>query len=86
MERNVTVINESGIHARPASIFAKKANEFDSDVLLIYKGKEVNAKSIMGIMSLSISKNSEITIKAKGSDEEEAVNALTQIVESGFGE
>lgn len=86
MERNVKVINETGIHARPASLFTKKANQFESDVMLIYKGKEVNAKSIMGIMSLGIIKNSEITIKAEGSDEEKAVNALVELIESGFGE
>ena len=64
----------------------KKASEFTSTVEVKCKGKVVNAKSIMGIMSLGLGKGEEITICANGDDEEAAVNALVELVDSGFGE
>ena len=86
MEKVVVIKNETGLHARPAGMFVKKASEFSSNVEVKYKDKVVNAKSIMGIMSLGLGKGQEITICATGSDEESAVNALVELVESGFGE
>ena len=86
MERLVSIKNASGLHARPAGMFVKKAAEFKSTVEVIAKGKTVNAKSIMGIMSLGLGKGEEVTICATGADEEAAVNALVELVESGFGE
>ena len=86
MERLVSIKNASGLHARPAGMFVKKAAEFKSTVEVIAKGKTVNAKSIMGIMSLGLGKGEEVTICATGADEESAVNALVELVESGFGE
>ena len=77
MEKLVSIKNASGLHARPAGMFVKKAAEFKSTVEVIAKGKTVNAKSIMGIMSLGL---------AKGEDEEAAVNTLVELIESGFGE
>ena len=85
-ERTVIVTNETGLHARPAGMFVKKASEFTSTVEVKCKGKVVNAKSIMGIMSLGLGKGEEVTICAAGADEEAAVNALVELVESGFGE
>ncbi len=67
-------------------MFVKKAAEFKSTVEVIAKGKTVNAKSIMGIMSLGLAKGDELTISAKGEDEETAVNTLVELIESGFGE
>ena len=86
MERLVSIKNASGLHARPAGMFVNKAAEFKSTVEVIAKGKTVNAKSIMGIMSLGLAKGDELTISAKGEDEETAVNTLVELIESGFGE
>ena len=67
-------------------MFVKKAAEFKSTVEVIAKGKTVNAKSIMGIMSLGLAQGDELTISANGEDQESAVNALVELVEGGFGE
>ncbi|OPJ56824.1 HPr family phosphocarrier protein [Alkalithermobacter paradoxus] len=86
MERKVMIVNESGLHARPAGMFVKKASEFKSSVEIEFNGKKINAKSIMGVMSLGLSKGSEITIIVNGEDAQNAMNALVELVESGFGE
>ncbi len=86
MKRDVIVKNESGMHARPASIFVKKANGFNSNIEIEAVGKKVNAKSIMGILSLGITKGNQISIIAEGEDATAAVNALVELVESEFGE
>lgn len=86
MEKVVVIKNETGLHARPAGMFVKKASEFTSAIEVKCKGKVVNAKSIMGIMSLGLGKGEEITISAIGADEEAAIDALSELVESGFGE
>ncbi|QJA09334.1 HPr family phosphocarrier protein [Romboutsia sp. CE17] len=86
MEKVVSIKNASGLHARPAGMFVKKASEFKSTVEVIAKGKTVNAKSIMGIMSLGLAKGDELIISANGEDEERAVNTLVELIESGFGE
>ncbi|SCH18543.1 MULTISPECIES: HPr family phosphocarrier protein [unclassified Romboutsia] len=86
MEKIVSIKNASGLHARPAGMFVKKAAEFKATVEVIAKGKTVNAKSIMGIMSLGLGKGDELTISAKGEDEEAAVNTLVELIEGGFGE
>ena len=86
MEKLVSIKNASGLHARPAGMFVKKAAEFKSTVEVVAKGKTVNAKSIMGIMSLGLAQGEEITVVANGEDEDAAVAALVELVESGFGE
>lgn len=86
MEKIVTIKNASGLHARPAGMFVKKAAEFKSVVEVKAKGKTVNAKSIMGIMSLGLAQGDEVVIVANGEDQEAAVNALVELIESGFGE
>ena len=86
MEKLVSIKNASGLHARPAGMFVKKAAEFKSTVEVVAKGKTVNAKSIMGIMSLGLAQGEEITVVANGEDEAAAVAALVELVESGFGE
>lgn len=86
MKKNLVIKNESGMHARPASIFVKKANGFKTDIEIESNGKKVNAKSIMGILSLGISKGDEISIVADGEDSEDAVNNLIELVENEFGE
>ena len=86
MEKKVTIINETGLHARPASMFVKKASEFKSSVEFICGGEKVNAKSIMGIMKLGLAKGTEVVIETHGEDEELALNSIVELIESGFGE
>lgn len=86
MEKIVTIKNASGLHARPAGMFVKKASEFKSTVEIKAKDKVVNAKSIMGIMSLGLAQGDEVVIVANGEDQEAAVNALVELIASGFGE
>ena len=86
MEKKVMIQNETGIHARPASMLVEKASIYESDVRLLKEGEGVNAKSIMGIMSLGIKGSTEITVQAVGADEEEAVNAIVELIQSGFDE
>ncbi|MDK2562996.1 HPr family phosphocarrier protein [Romboutsia sedimentorum] len=86
MEKLITIKNASGLHARPAGMFVKKAAEFKSTVEVLAKGKTVNAKSIMGIMSLGLAKGDELTIVANGDDQEVAIAALVELVDGGFGE
>ena len=78
--KNVTIKNKTGLHARPASKFVQKASQFDSEISLISDENEVNAKSIMGVMSLGIAKDTEIKIKAEGEDAEEALNELIEFI------
>ncbi|MFC7371015.1 HPr family phosphocarrier protein [Fictibacillus iocasae] len=81
VEKKVTVLLKSGLQARPAALFVQEANRFTSDVFVEKDGKKVNAKSIMGIMSLAVSSGAELTITVDGSDESEAIDALTAFVE-----
>ncbi len=85
-ETTVTIVNTLGIHARPATLVAQTAQRFESDIIVEKDGLEVNAKSVMGVMMLVAAKGSEITIRADGPDEKEAVEALVKLVEDGFGE
>jgi len=77
MEKKYTVIDEMGLHARPATVLVNTAGKFASEITLDYNGKSVNLKSIMGVMSLGVPHNAEITIIADGEDAEEAIEALT---------
>lgn len=85
-EATTTIENKTGIHARPASVFVQKASSFKSKVQLKAKGKTVDAKSILMIMSMGLVKGTEITICADGPDEAEAVAALKALVDAKFGE
>ena len=84
--REVTVQNHVGLHARPATFFIQKANEFKSSIWVEKDERRVNAKSLLGVLSLGIMGGTDIKIMAGGSDEEEAVDALVALVESGFAE
>ncbi|QXM05345.1 HPr family phosphocarrier protein [Crassaminicella indica] len=86
MEKIVKILNDSGMHARPAGAFVKKANEFSSDINIEVNGKAVNAKSIMNLLSLGLKKDDEIKIVANGDDAAAAVEALADLVNSKFGE
>jgi len=85
-QQNVIVKNKTGLHARPAALFVQAANKFKSEIFIEKEGKKVNAKSIMGVMSLAVSQGTEITISAQGDDAQEAVDNLVELIESKFGE
>ena len=84
--QNVTINNEVGLHARPATFFIQKANEFKSGIWLEKDERRVNAKSLLGVLSLGIVKGTTITLLADGADEKEAVTALCVLVSKNFGE
>jgi phosphocarrier protein HPr len=86
IERDATIVNQDGLHARPAARIVRLANSFAADVELAKDGVGVNAKSIMGVMMLAAECGSSITIRAAGPDAEKAVTALAELVASGFGE
>ena len=84
--KTVTVQNQVGLHARPATFFIQKANEFKSSIWVEKDERRVNAKSLLGVLSLGIMGGTEINIIAGGPDEEQAVNELVALVETGFAE
>ncbi|EQH64508.1 phosphocarrier HPr domain protein, partial [Clostridioides difficile DA00256] len=86
MEKVVSIKNASGLHARPAGMFVKKAAEFKSTVEVVAKDKTVNAKSIMGIMSLGLAQGEELKLVVNGEDEEVALAAMVELVESAMTE
>lgn len=79
-EKNVVVKLKTGLHARPAALFVQEANKYASEIFVHKGDKKVNAKSIMGIMSLAISTNTEIKISAEGPDAQQAVDVLAAYV------
>ena len=84
--KEVVVQNQVGLHARPATFFIQKANEFKSSIWVEKEERRVNAKSLLGVLSLGIVGNTPIRVIADGVDEEAAVEALVKLVESGFAE
>ncbi len=84
--REVTINNQVGLHARPATFFIQKANEFKSSIWIEKEGRRVNAKSLLGVLSLGIVKGTTISIVADGVDEENAVEILAELIDSGFSE
>lgn len=81
-ELKVILRNEEGLHARPAAMFVRAANQFASDITIVSDGDEVNGKSIIGIMSLGLYSGQEITLQAEGADEDEAVKYLVNFIEN----
>ena len=86
VKKDVLVQNQVGLHARPATFFIQKANEFKSFIWVEKDERRVNAKSLLGVLSLGIVGGTSIDIIADGSDEQEAVDSLVALVESGFAE
>lgn len=84
--KEVTVKNQVGLHARPATFFIQKANEFKSSIWIEKEERRVNAKSLLGVLSLGIIGGTPIRIIADGSDEQLAVDGLVSLVQSGFTE
>ena len=86
VSRSVTIQNSVGLHARPATFFIQKANNFKSSLWIEKEDCRVNAKSLLGVLSLGIVKGTTITIIADGNDENEAVSGLVDLVNGGFPE
>jgi len=85
-ERSVQIVNRNGLHARPAAEIVKAASRFKSDITIVRDDLEVNGKSIMGVMMLAAEFGATLQLRARGPDEEEAVNTLASLVASKFGE
>jgi phosphocarrier protein len=86
IEREVTIVNQLGMHARPAAQVVRTAAAFKADVEIVRDGMAVNAKSIMGVMMLAAECGCSVTLRASGVDEAAAVDALAKLVAEGFGE
>mgnify|MGYP001345932871 CR=1 FL=1 len=86
VSRDVTIVNSIGLHARPATFFIQKANSYKSSIWVEKEDRRVNAKSLLGVLSLGIIGGTTIKVIADGSDETEAVEGLVSLVESGFAE
>ena len=84
--REVTINNQVGLHARPATFFIQKANEFKSVIWVEKDDRRVNAKSLLGVLSLGIVKGTTISIVADGADEEQAVETLADLIDREFAE
>lgn len=84
--REVSITNEVGLHARPATFFIQKANSYRSVIWVEKDERRVNAKSLLGILSLGISQGMNITLIADGQDENEAVEGLAELINSGLAE
>ena len=85
-ERHILICNKLGLHARASAKLVSTAGQFSSEIMLIKENMEVNAKSIMGIMMLAACKGTELTLKAEGSDAEDALETIEQLVNNRFGE
>lgn len=84
--KEVSIQNHVGLHARPATFFIQKANEFKASIWVEKEDRRVNAKSLLGVLSLGIVGGTTIRILADGADEQEAVDGLVRLVETGFTE
>ena len=86
ISKEVIINNQVGLHARPATFFIQKANEFKSSIWVEKEERRVNAKSLLGVLSLGIVKGTSITIIADGDDEEAEIATLTELIDSNFSE
>lgn len=86
ISRGVTISNSVGLHARPATFFVQKANSFKSSIWVEKEDCRVNAKSLLGVLSLGITKGTTITLIADGADEAAAIDGLEELIAGEFGE
>ena len=86
ISKEVTINNQVGLHARPATFFIQKANEFKSSIWIERDERRVNAKSLLGVLSLGIGKGTAVNIVADGVDENEAIATLSELIDSDFSE
>ncbi len=84
--KDIVVQNEVGLHARPATFFIQKANEFKSSIWVVKDERKVNAKSLLGVLSLGITRGTEVSLVADGNDEEEALESLIELISSEFAD
>lgn len=86
VEKTIKVINQTGLHARPAAMFVRLAARYPCDVFIQKDDREASAKSVIGVLSLGVRQGSVITVRTSGRQEAEALNVLTKLIEDGFGE
>jgi phosphocarrier protein HPr len=86
IQKEITILNRLGLHARPAAQFVKLAAQFKADVFLVRNGMRINAKSIMGVMMLAAEKGAKLTLECVGEDEADLCVALINLIESKFNE
>jgi phosphotransferase system HPr (HPr) family protein len=84
IKRVVVVPNKQGIHARPAEMFVRRAQQFQSKIEIVREGYRIEAKSIMNLLTLGAAQGTELTLEAEGSDAQEAVDALAEVIEKDF--
>ena len=86
VSQKVIISNPSGLHARPASVLVQAAGKCQSDVILVYGEKRIQAKSILNVMAAAIKSGSEVMVECSGETEEEDLKKITELIESGLGE
>ena len=86
VKKDVTITNNIGLHARPATFFIQKANSYKSSIWVEKEDRKVNAKSLLGVLSLGIAKGMTVTLIADGSDETEAIEGLIELIQNSFAE
>ena len=86
ISKNLTVVNPSGLHLRPAGVLSQTAMEFKSDITIVSGEKKIVAKSVLNVMAAGIKCGTEITLICDGEDEEEAMKTVSQAIEGGLGE
>jgi phosphocarrier protein len=86
LSEEITVVNKLGIHARPAAALVQTVLAFQSDVFIIHNGSRINAKSIMGLLTLAAVRGTRLTVQCRGPDAEAAMEAVKKLFASGFGE
>ena len=84
VKKDVIITNNIGLHARPATFFIQKANSFQSSIWIEKDDRKVNAKSLLGVLSMGIAKGMTVTLIADGKDEEVAINGLVDLIQTGF--
>ena len=86
ISRDIVINNTSGLHARPATFFIQKANTYKASIWIEKEDRKVNAKSLLGVLSLGIAKDMTVTLIADGQDENAAISGLVELIDSGFSE
>lgn len=86
IKEKITIVNDAGLHARPAAALVKLASKYESDFYIHLYGYKINGKSILGVMTLAAEKGAELELELDGPDEEEALEAISELINDGFGE